>query len=285
MKKISRKKAEKAIVLRFRKLNGDSAFRSGTSHDDHFIEWRSNLLPGVEMESVRDDLSGGSGGELYDEPGGAPAKCCAPYSSSALCVNSFGVARSEPELLTIFGLSGFKTCRFEKKLPTGLGGTPPNLDLVATSPSVLLAVESKFLEILSRKAPKFAASYGDAYKHCEDDVLNEAYLAVSSGRERFNYLDVAQLLKHALGILKALQPPDRKILAYLYWELSNSPELEPFETHRQEIARFSALIAGSRIQFLHLSYAQLWRSWLSDQCPGKLTQHASLLIKRYELEL
>ncbi len=285
MKKVSRQQAEKAIVLRFRKLNGDSAFRSGTCHDDHFIEWRSNLLPGVEMKAVRDDLSEGSGGELYDEPGGAPAKFCAPYSSSALCVNSFGVARSEPALLTIFGLSGFTTCRFEKKLPTGLGGTPPNLDLVATSPSVRLAVESKFLEPLSRKAPKFAASYGDAYKHCGDDVLNKAYLAVTSGRERFNYLDVAQLLKHSLGILKAPQPPERNILAYLFWEPPNSLKLEPFETHLQEIARFSALMAESRIQFRHLSYAHLWYSWKSDQYPEKLRQHAGRLIERYELEL
>src|SRR5690606_24898035 len=127
-------------------LAGGAAFRSGTSHDDHFLEWKSNLLPGVGMESVRDDLSGGSGGVLYDKPGGAPAKCCAPYSSSVLCVNTFGLARSEPVLLTIFGLSGFTTCRFETKLPTGLGGTPPNLDLVATSRNLRLAVESKFLE-------------------------------------------------------------------------------------------------------------------------------------------
>ena len=285
MKTVSRQQAERAIVSQFRSLVGDSAFRSGTRHDDHLLTWELNLVPGVEPELVCGALSLGSGGELIEKHGGAPAKFCAPYSSSALCVNSFGVARSEPALLAIFGLSGFTTCGFEEKLPTGLGGTPPNLDLVAASPDVRLAVESKFLEPLSRKAPKFVASYAAAYKHCGDAALNQAYLAISSGRERFIYLDVAQLLKHALGILKAPQPPERNVFAYLFWEPTNSQELEPFETHRREIATFSALMEGSQIQFRHLSYPNLWRSWQSDQCPEKLRQHVSCLIERYELEL
>lgn len=285
MKRTTRQQAEKVIVSQIRRLAGDSAFRSGTNHGDYFLEWRSNLLPGIKPEAIEIDLSEGSGGELHDEPGGAPAKFCAPYSSSALCVNSFGLAKSEPSLLTIFGLSGFTSCRFEGKLPTGLGGTPPNLDLVAESPGILLALESKFLEPLSKKVPKFAASYADAYKNCGDAALNNAYLAVSPGQDRFGHLDAAQLLKHALGILKSAQPPERKILAYLFWEPSNGRELEPFVTHRKEIARFSELMAGSRVQFQHMSYPDLWRSWQSDQCPEKLRQHANRLIETYVLDL
>jgi hypothetical protein len=285
MKTVSRQKAERAIVSQFRNLIGGSAFRSETIYDDYLLTWELNLVRGVEPQLVCSALSMGSGGELTEKHGGAPAKFCAPYSSSALCVNSFGFAGSEPGLLDVFGLSGFTTCGFEEKLPTSLSGTPPNVDFVATSPNVRLAVESKFLEPLSRKAPKFVPSYEAAYKHCGDDALNQAYLAVSSGRERFTYLDVAQLLKHALGVLRAPQPPARNVLAYLFWEPTNSLELEPFETHRREIAKFSVLMAGSQIQFLHLSYPDLWRSWQSDQCPEKLRQHVSCLIERYELKL
>jgi len=280
---ISRKAAETAVASILRKELGDAAFRSGTSHDGHLAEWQSNLMPGIDADLVYQDLSDGSGGELKDKPDGTPAKFCAPYSSSALCVNSFGLARIDAALLSVAGLTAFGSCKFEQKLPTGLDGTPPNLDLVASSPDLFLAVESKFLEPLGKKKAEFAESYRCAYAECGDAVLNRAYQSVASGSEAFAYLDVAQLLKHSLGVLKHSEELPAKVLLYAYWEPTNAVELEPFVSHWAEIERFKTIMAGSNVEFRAVSYRWLWNSWRIAGQPGVLREHADRLLERYTI--
>jgi hypothetical protein len=60
--------------------------------------------------------------------------------------------------LRIAGLSGFREMRFEMTFPTGLGGTPPHLDLFAEGDSTV-AVESKCTEWMDCKPAVFSSSY------------------------------------------------------------------------------------------------------------------------------
>jgi hypothetical protein len=78
--------------------------------------WELNLLPGLPIGAIGDDLGSGAGCEL----GG---KLRAAHSSAALAVNSFGPWRKEASNLRIGRVPGFKTIRFETVCPTSLRGS------------------------------------------------------------------------------------------------------------------------------------------------------------------
>ena len=177
-------------------------------------------------------------------------------------MNTFAPCRREPERLTIAGRSGFTFASFEKKLRTGLGGTPPNLDFYAIGPEAVVAVESKFTEVLSRKAANFSESYEKAVAGLADTRWVEMYRSLCAEPGRFNYLDAAQLVKHYLGIRHSLaeeQAP--KALVYLFWEPRNWTGVKSYSQHRAEVLEFSMAVAGGEVEFTAMSYHELWDSW------------------------
>jgi hypothetical protein len=103
------------------------------------------------MAEISDDFGSGAGREL-------DRKLCAAHSSAALVVYTFGPWRKEPESLRIAGASGFRNIRFEMTFPTGLGGTPPHLDLFADGDSIV-AIESKCTEWMDSKPAVFSDCY------------------------------------------------------------------------------------------------------------------------------
>jgi tetratricopeptide (TPR) repeat protein len=96
----------------------------------------------------------GGGSELLSRDE-APPKIQALHSSAALAVNVFD-RWSERELapmVAALGLKGRATkLEFERQFPTGLGGTPPNLDVaIGFDSGSVTGVESKFSEWLTPK--------------------------------------------------------------------------------------------------------------------------------------
>ncbi|MCA9054385.1 MAG: hypothetical protein KDA75_11140, partial [Planctomycetaceae bacterium] len=81
-----------------------------------------NLIHGVCLREFEGDYLTGAGNELR-------TKFCAVHSSAALVANTFGPFRLRPDRVCIDGLGGFSTLQFEWQCPTGLRGTPPNLDV------------------------------------------------------------------------------------------------------------------------------------------------------------
>ncbi len=81
-----------------------------------------NLIAGVGLGDFEANLRAGAGCEL-------DGHFMAARSSSALAVNTFGPFKRAPETLPLFEVIGVRELCFEKKLPTGLGGTPPHLDV------------------------------------------------------------------------------------------------------------------------------------------------------------
>jgi hypothetical protein len=87
--------------------------------------------------------------------------------------------------------------------------------------------------------------------------------------EQFEFLDAAQLVKHAFGLVtdgrrKTKQP----YLVYLFaepQEYQGRPIGEDIkQKHREEIARFAAAVAGAEVGFGAISY----REWLAAWPPG-----------------
>ena len=120
---------------------------------------RANLFQPMST-GAEEAFSLGSGAEMNDWPAsddrpGQAAKMRALHSSSALAVNvfDFWTERDLSRVLTALGVTPERgTLEFEKKLPTGARGIPPNVDVVIRlSDGGYVGIESKFTEWMMAK--------------------------------------------------------------------------------------------------------------------------------------
>ena len=269
----------KTIAGRARTLR-PAAFRSRPS--GYTLTPEANLLPGLDAALIMEDYATGDGGELR----GDVPKFCAAHSSAALAANAFGPFRRDPRLLSVGGIDGLTGARFERPLRTGLPGNPPNLDFYAAGPSGVVAVESKFTEVLEAKEAVFAASYKRAVARLAEVAWARLYKSIVADPKQFVYLDAAQLIKHYLGIrysLGAIEGP--KVLLYAYWEPSNAGGIPEYAAHRAEVAAFASAVSGSEVRFVPVSYPGLWASWAMLPSWRGAQAHVAALRARYDVEL
>src|SRR6185437_7497213 len=180
----------------------------------------------------------GSGGEMHDTTG-RPAKMRSLHSSSALVVNVFDHwTRMDPSpLARALGLLGVQEIAFEAQFPTGLEGNPPNLDLaISVRDGSTTAIESKFTEWMIPKTPKRPPLKSKYFPKGSTLWATQGLprcqglaRAIQDGVTSFTHLDVAQLLKHALGL--ATQRKGGFSLWYVYMDAAG-PE---GTTHRAEV--------------------------------------------------
>jgi len=246
--------------------------KSGLPHDHngYVSDVHRNLLSGVPPESFWADFNEGSGQELQ-------RKARALHSSSVLVVNTFGPWKDEPHKLTIKEHSNFKCLGFEAKCPTGLSGAPPNLDVLLQSSDTVLGIESKFLEPLTPTRPHFPDSYTrESLPQCEDAWWEILVRAPNMG---FCHFDVAQIIKHYLGLRKQYSEDRSIYLLYLFWKPLNASDFVEYEKLEREIETFQSAVQPAKgVTFRSLDYIQLWNSWLEDT---ELAEHANRLIDRY----
>jgi len=234
-----------------------------------------NLVTGVRLEHFEADLRRGAGDELR-------MKFCALHSSAALAVNAFARFKARPEDLVLLGNGGFKRLEFEKPLPAGLKGTPPNLDVWLESEQEVIAIESKLLEYFEPKKAKFKDKYHRTAlpwaESCWWEVFEEA---VSAGKR---YLDVAQLVKHYFGISNYIREKSTgsATLLYLFWEPLNWADIAACCQHRAEIEELAKRVADSRVRFQWMTYPRLWDAWSAVPL---LAPHADNLKARYGVSI
>ncbi len=239
---------------------------------------RAPLTPAVRAELTR-------GSELAVR-GTMPPRMHSLASSSALVVNVFGYwrERSLAPLVAALGFDGGEGARltFEEPLPTELPGEPPLADVALHWPNGdLVPVESKFTEWFVRR-PHNKRVFKDKYfpAGAGPGVWSAAALPrcqalaedLQSGRERFRYLNTAQLLKHALGLGKLGQR--RTAVVYLYYEW---PGREA-DAHRAELERVRQRLAGEVDLRVH-TYQQLFAALLA--APGVDRDYLDYLVERY----
>lgn len=209
------------------------------------------------------------GSELHDRDG-MPAKMRALHSSSALAVNVFAYWEDRPDLTPLLSAmsvdAGAGTLEFERKLPTGAKGTPPNVDVVITTTGgPLVGVESKFTEWMSPKVAlgKSLAPYiagAESYWSRAGMAAAHAIACdVHHGTETYRYLDVPQLLKHCLGLARA-SGHGRWLLRYVYFG-ANGGDIPA--RHAKEIARFTERVQPD-VDFSAVSYQALAASLARD---------------------
>ena len=186
------------------------------------------------------------------------------HSSSALVANFFDywTSRDKTPLLHAFGTSS-KTAdllEFEARFPTGLGGTPPHLDVVMwLSSGEAIAVESKFTEHLGRSTrgkSRFQPSYFPEQRGLWEEQGLPACQAfgeeLNAGLHRFEFLDPWQFLKHALGLANVLGQSFR--LVYLYYDHPG----ERSQQHQRELQRFVDVVRDD-FDFQPLAYQTVYQ--------------------------
>ena len=145
---------------------------------------------------------------------------------------------------------------------------------------VLIAVESKLTEPLTKHKPDFSPEYKrERFEQCEEPWW-ELLEQVRNGQPA--HLDVAQLVKHYLGLSNVRKEGQLCILLYLYWEPLNADDIAEYRTHRDEVAQMIGQMSSSSIKLKAMSYAALWKEWL--QIPA-LQHHAELLRERYDVTI
>ena len=258
-------RAKHALREAFVSVNGRDALRP----DGYAVTLTANLLYPMSQET-RDDLAAGAGREL-------DKKARAPHSSSVLVVNTFEPWRVHFGQLELAGVRSFKEIAFEKKCRTGLPGTPPHLDLITETPNAVVALESKCLEYLNPKGLCFEPSY----KMLADEYGERSWFRyVVGGAPNSLHLDIAQLVKHWLGLCRMYR--DRPItLLYTYWEPENWRQVPECRRHRCEIQEFADRVAEDAVRFEAISYCELWAHWERHVATPWVTDHVARLRQRY----
>jgi hypothetical protein len=276
--------AESALRLRLREISGDPLDRAGrlASVDGVFLD----SVPRDARTAAIADVKAGDGGELRTDGVSRP-RFCSARSSCALAVNAFGPWRLQPATLSVAGLAGFTSLAFEcKQHITGVRGTPPNLDVIAEGPTTL-AIESKLIEYISPRARaafgKGGVSFDGAMRRLGHSSWAAQLERLKASPDAFHFFGAAQIIKHYLGLKEHLEGRGA-VLLYLYWEPLDHDSEPLFAQHRTEAASFATSLADPALEFMSMSYAELWGEWDRNSEPW-VRRHADLLRRRYGVVL
>lgn len=264
----TRKTFEKAIIAKCKNPNLNA--------NGYFSKNSENLIEGIDVSLFEKDLTSGSGNELQ-------RKFNAIYSSAALAVNNFSIVKKEPSTFHYLGYSNFDECEFERKFPTELGGTAPNLDFTIENNEVVIAFEAKYLEITTKKKVKFAKSYNKEKLDYLDDFWFDI---IDKYKDSRSYLDVAQLIKHAIGLInyKRKYPTKKIVLVYIYWLPENYKAFSNFVTHQNELLAFeNDLKENKNLKFISTTYTEFWKTYEHENSIFKA--HFDKVKKRYKIEI
>ena len=251
----------------------------------YVLEVEANLWQPLSTRA-RQGFERGAGSELSGH-------MRALHSSSALAVNFFDywTDRDKTPILSALGIDseGGHSLDFEAQFYTGLGGTPPHLDVAITyGTGCVIAVESKFTEHLKRSTTgksNFTTSFfpkstgrwtGKDLPACQS-IAEELWCEeVRGSRQRFEYLDARQLLKHALGL--AAQLGNRFSLYYLYYDWPG----DGMGAHRREVDLFDEWV-GDEIRFKALTYQEVFEKLRDSGQAG--SEYLNYLETRYSPRL
>lgn len=242
------------------------------------------LLPGIPREHVIARLSKAGGNELES------GKFANPQSSAALAVNTFGWFVPRPTLFPMFqGIPAVSPVlqvevEYCARFPWS-GGRHPYLDAAVETEDQLIGIESKRFEpYRDAKCAVLSAAYDRPVWGSNMYRFEAMRDALRQAPDRFTYLDAAQLVKHAFGLVTDSRRKAKSAwLVYLFAEPSSlgaGCAFDGFVRHRNEISVFAEAVRGDAVGFLALSYREWLASW--PLTPASLTQHARLVVNRFD---
>lgn len=245
----------KGINLQNKDKNMNGTFYTQKLEDNLYEQ----LLP-----ETRNSFLNASGGEL-NQCEDTPCKLQALHSSAALVINIFQYWKKIREIENIIHIFDHKhnttnyQMYFEKEFVIDkIFPFPPTLDVIFTlkEKNQVIAIESKFSE------PYYGANPGLKEKYFVDEVISKLWNDIPSIKriaedicpedKKFQYLHVAQLIKHILGLKKSYKKKDF-VLLYLWY---NVPGKEGYY-HQKEIEFIKELFQKDGINFKSMTYQEL----------------------------
>lgn len=230
--------------------------------------------------------------ELKRSPGHEirSGKFDSPDSSAALTANAFGLFLEKPALLpplpgVPMGQVEAVELEAEMRFPW-TGGRNPWLDVGVTTATTLVGLEARRYEpFRPAKATGFAEVYDRPVWGPNMGRYTGLMHALVEGREVFEALDAAQLVKSALALRTQGEKRGKgAVLVYLYaepqaWAGSGKAiDKARVQAHRDEISRFSRLVRGDSVVFQPLRWADLLAAWSRSLA---LTDHVAALRERF----
>jgi len=211
-------------------------------------------------------------------------------SSNALCVNNFALFKKFKNKISFCGYNNFNEVKFEKIMPSGLQAKKhPQIDFYLENQKVIIAIESKYTEHFESKIEHtnknlsiYLKYFGKNLSHLPKSFIKliEHY----NTNEELMYLDVAQLIKHSIGLINESKKKEKKaILVYIYWEPINWDEIESCKQHRNEVVEFSNRVKEFEniITFKSLSYRDFWKMY--ENCE-LMKEYIKIIRDRYDFE-
>lgn len=242
---------------------------------------KDNLFEDLSS-SAKEAFTQGEGNELK-------SKMKAMHSSSALAVNVFHYWATKEETertplrvaLSIQEDALIVPCKdvnikFEFHPSWPLSTIKPNIDVLYGAACKGIGIESKLLEWLGSHAASFGESY---FKH--DELWNVHNLpkcqklvhALVANPTKYKHLDVAQLLKHSLGL--ATHFGRNFELRYVYYDLEDPAS----KLHKQEINEFTDSV-GQELNFHAITYQDIFKILITE-CESAHSKYIQYLAERY----
>ena len=241
------------------------------------------MLPGLSVEYVYARLAKADGKEIQS------GKFASEESSAALAANVFGwFATRSHDLPPFPGIDAVGTpiqvdIEYCARFPWR-GGRHPWLDAAVVTATHLVGIESKRFEpYRDRKTVSLSDAYDRPVWGTQMGPFEQMRDRLRSGEERFEFLDAAQLAKHAFGLVtQAAKRQLKPVLVYVYAEpaIRDGRQIDPaqFAQHRAEITHFANAVAGAEVAFTAVSYRDWLASWPSD---GEVAIHGQNVLKRF----
>jgi hypothetical protein len=256
------------LQSRLRDTIGPSCF----GRPGQLTDWRAGLA------------SGDQGDALSLRRSGLRESLQRPASSMALAVNSFLPWQAHSGKLALCGLGAFTEVHFDSRCPTGVRGTPPHIEVLASGPDGVVGATVRVYDYLvqprSRLSPAYRSLELPASMRPWGDLLRDA-----DGDERaFRHVDVLTLAKLAFGLGRIFAHRPIRLL-YLFLEPTTSAHLEPFAAHRAELARLVTETRDSGVPLAAVSFEELWRDWREDDTPDSVRAVAAELCRRYAVAM
>jgi hypothetical protein len=232
------------------------------------------FLPGVPEAYVLGRIQLAAGNELES------GKLLSPASSSALAVNTFGWFNPRPHLLPALHEQQLQARRVEVEYCARFpwrGGTHPWLDAAIFTHDELIGIESKRFEpYRDAKTVRLSSAYDRKVWGAGMESFERLRDNLKSGVLRFKYLDAAQLLKHAFGLVTDARRHDvRPRLVYLFAEPA-TVSAETKNLHRAEINEMATMVRGADVAFSAISYRE-WLSAWPEQEPSVFAHGQAIL--------
>ena len=254
-----------------------------------YATFEDSLVDGIDPNRVRQVFATADS----KGPGSRQPRLYSAQSPVMILINSMAPWLEELDRLVVRGDRGYRDLRFEIRMPAVEGEGGLWMPGLAISPRRIIGIESETTDYLSGHRVSFGEQTHAFWEGREDNGWRREMLALDRGEHGYSHLDAARLVKQYMGLrlmLDALTadgtPAIPATLLYLYWEPLNAARYGEFDEHHKELEHFQAAVAGSDIDFVPMSYLDLWASWSrDDNAPKWLAMHIARLHQRYSFRV